>query len=702
MQINCPSCGNTCEVDGILAIGQHLICPFCSKKFVYSDIEQEHESLKEDHSEERGLGEITVRCPHCGTEYEVDKSVEGAACQCSICNKNFVVKGIHPTVETEENSSVSADRRKHTGSKAHGRTMTFGGSLKAPGSNINTSNSLSPQKNGRYKKFLVLLALLATCILGTLIFTWVKNDKQIGNTDDSDVTKVAKNSKRQEVEKPSVQLWADGPCWATTNIGADDPWDYGYYFWWGDTVGYKRQNDSWVSSDGSSSYSNFWFKATESTYNKSIATLKEGGWITENNVLAPEHDAAQVLWGGGWRMPTRQELTDLCHKCDWTLTKKNGVNGYVVCGRGDYASESIFLPCAGEADPDHPRYVGSNGSYWSSHPNSNNDHSSWQLSFKVPRHAYDTDSHDIFSGSRNVGVHVRPVKEAAQGQLSINRQQSKTAKAKELYQQGMRFYEGKGSYRDYDRAFRYFSDASELGYLPADAMLSHMYYCGQGCKKDEAKSFILAEKGVSCDDEDASNMAKITLGTLYLFGFVDTKGHSQQDNYKAYKYIRGTIVNYGTIYLWGLMEYHGVGTMKNAKKAARCFDALSDAKDDYLRGAATMCIGQLFYKGDGVEKNRVLAWKLLRMGAKTAFPELIRAAKSPLTDYDIEQFDLYFGQKISFWTPYSWKMYNLYKGKGNLGVFGDVKIDLLEQALRTLFNPDCWVTSGVEYNFNDM
>ena len=52
--------------------------------------------------------------------------------------------------------------------------------------------------------------------------------------------------------RAKVQLWEGGPYWATTNIGAENPEDYGYYFWWGDTVGYKRENDKWVASDGSS------------------------------------------------------------------------------------------------------------------------------------------------------------------------------------------------------------------------------------------------------------------------------------------------------------------------------------------------------------------------------------------------------------------------------------------------------------------
>ena len=143
-----------------------------------------------------------------------------------------------------------------------------------------------------------------------------------------------------------VQLWENGPYWATTNIGANEPWEPGHYFWWGDTIGYKRVGDAWVASDGSSS--NFSFSADNTpTYNKHVATLQNEGWITSESVLAPAHDAAQVHWGGKWRTPTKQELDDLCYnKCDWTWTTQNGVQGYLVKGQGAYASVSIFLPCA--------------------------------------------------------------------------------------------------------------------------------------------------------------------------------------------------------------------------------------------------------------------------------------------------------------------------------------------------------------------
>ena len=148
-----------------------------------------------------------------------------------------------------------------------------------------------------------------------------------------------------------VQLWAGGPYWATKNVGAEEPWDYGLYFWWGDTVGYRREGDAWVASDGSSQ--NFQFSGdpiSQQTSGKSTATLQNEGWTTSAGVLAPAHDAAQVHWGGGWRMPTYQELYDLCYTyCDWTWTTTNGVNGYVVRGRAAFAGAAL---CGNALSPD--------------------------------------------------------------------------------------------------------------------------------------------------------------------------------------------------------------------------------------------------------------------------------------------------------------------------------------------------------------
>ena len=171
--------------------------------------------------------------------------------------------------------------------------------------------------------------------------------------------------KKSVSEHKKIQLWEDGPYWAETNVGAENPWDYGYYFWWGDTIGYKRVNDAWMASDGSSSRFSFHQKNTR-TFNKSIPLLQEMGWLTADGDLNPEHDAAHVHWGDGWRLPTRQELIDLKRECDWTCVTNNGVEGYVVRGRGKYASASIFLPAAGYGDGIRLICLDSHGYYWSS------------------------------------------------------------------------------------------------------------------------------------------------------------------------------------------------------------------------------------------------------------------------------------------------------------------------------------------------
>ena len=198
-----------------------------------------------------------------------------------------------------------------------------------------------------------------------------------------------------------VQLWKDGPYWAETNIGAENPWDPGYYFWWGDTVGYKYENGAWMASDGSSSGFSF-DEVNVPTYGKDIGPLRRKGWITAGGVLMPNHDAAHVQWGGGWRMPTRQEIHELDRKCDWTWTTMNGVNGYVVCGRGDYANRSIFLPAAGLGDGTSLDSPGRHSRYWSSVPNSDSNQA-WYLSFNSFIGRY------TFYNPRYYGQSVRPV-----------------------------------------------------------------------------------------------------------------------------------------------------------------------------------------------------------------------------------------------------------------------------------------------------
>ena len=199
---------------------------------------------------------------------------------------------------------------------------------------------------------------------------------------------------------PVVRLWEGGPYWADRNIGAAEPWDSGFYFWWGDTVGYRREDDQWVASDGSAAGFSF---ANAPHYGKNSTWLLNKGWITTNNVLAPEHDAARAHWGGEWRMPTKQELQDLVDKCDRTWVTTNGVKGCLVRGRDGFESVAIFLPAAGFGHETALKNGGTWGYLWSSEPNPDNSYLSWRLNFRSTSFYMD------YHYDRHLGASFRPV-----------------------------------------------------------------------------------------------------------------------------------------------------------------------------------------------------------------------------------------------------------------------------------------------------
>jgi len=163
-----------------------------------------------------------------------------------------------------------------------------------------------------------------------------------------------------------VQLWENGPYWAECNVGATKPEEYGYYFWWGDTVGYKRNanNGGWISVKDGSSFS--FSSGNCPTYGMNNSQLQSAGYIDATGNLTAAHDTATAHLGAPWRMPTGVELSELVNNCDTTWVMRGGVSGRLVTGRGAYASKSIFLPAAGECQESDRYYVGVSGCYWSS------------------------------------------------------------------------------------------------------------------------------------------------------------------------------------------------------------------------------------------------------------------------------------------------------------------------------------------------
>ncbi|MGN0877081.1 MAG: InlB B-repeat-containing protein [Kiritimatiellia bacterium] len=206
-----------------------------------------------------------------------------------------------------------------------------------------------------------------------------------------------------EPDLGGVQLWEGGPYWAECNVGAEKPEDYGYYFWWGDTVGYKRNaaNDGWVSVKEGAPFS--FLKENGPTYGKSNSQLQSAGYIDATGNLVAAYDAATAHLGAPWRMPTDAEFSALISNCTTTWTTRNGVFGRLVTGKGAFSSKSIFLPAAGRGYDSSLGGPGSYGGYWSSTPNSDGSYDAWYLFFG-------SGSFFRFDYSRFLGQSVRPLR----------------------------------------------------------------------------------------------------------------------------------------------------------------------------------------------------------------------------------------------------------------------------------------------------
>lgn len=175
-----------------------------------------------------------------------------------------------------------------------------------------------------------------------------------------------------------------GLKWATTNVGASTPSDYGNYYAWGETA-----TKSSYTEDNSL------------TYGKSISELRSAGIIGTSGTLTMSHDAARANWSGSWRMPTRKECEELKDKCTWTWTRQGGLYGYKVTGPN---GRSIFLPAAGWRLGTSLNGADEYGYYWSSTPSEENAYGAYRLDFGSGSRGVDW-SYRYFGGS------VRPVSE---------------------------------------------------------------------------------------------------------------------------------------------------------------------------------------------------------------------------------------------------------------------------------------------------
>ena len=208
----------------------------------------------------------------------------------------------------------------------------------------------------------------------------------------------SKNGKTEDI-RPSGEenghTWVNlglSVRWASCNIGATAPEDYGNYYAWGETE--TKADYSWATYK----YAN----GADDKFTKYCINASYGneGFTDNKTTLEPEDDAAHVNWGGVWRMPTDAEWTELREQCTWTWTTQNGVNGYLVTS--EVNSNSIFLPSAGYRYDTDLYYAGSNGDYRSSSLYEDYPDGAWFVYF-------DSDNVSRYSSYRGYGQSVRPV-----------------------------------------------------------------------------------------------------------------------------------------------------------------------------------------------------------------------------------------------------------------------------------------------------
>ena len=180
--------------------------------------------------------------------------------------------------------------------------------------------------------------------------------------------------------------------WASHNVGATKPEEYGGYYAWGET-------------EEKEEYSVHTYKYYKGDLDSDDYNDEDEYEDLGDNISSTKYDVAHVKWGNGWRMPTRVEMKELISKCVWKKITINGVIGRLVTGPN---GNSIFLPASGYiVGPKKESYDFDSASYWSSDVDYIDTHKGDNLRFEDYN---STDKGRTYSFMREWGCSVRPVK----------------------------------------------------------------------------------------------------------------------------------------------------------------------------------------------------------------------------------------------------------------------------------------------------
>ena len=186
-----------------------------------------------------------------------------------------------------------------------------------------------------------------------------------------------------------------GTLWATCNVGASNPEDYGNYYAWGETT--TKSTYTWKNYKHANGGE---FRLTKYCDSPRCGN---NGFTDKLTTLRPSDDAATANWGSGWRIPSNKQLVELRANTTKKWTTQNGVKGYLFTGKN---GESVFFPAAGYCSGWNGKFEGkgSFGCYWLRSMEEGFTSLAWRL-------YVDKSSCNYYVDERACGMSIRPVRE---------------------------------------------------------------------------------------------------------------------------------------------------------------------------------------------------------------------------------------------------------------------------------------------------
>jgi hypothetical protein len=336
---------------------------------------------------------------------------------------NYLTKAVTATGDASEVDIPKA------ASAATGYALSYSG-LQVPQTGVNTvtvtiagkeyvyeSTTEIPLVGGQYTT-LGLIVGKDKLELGSISVT----DWEAGTTiPDVDAVLILKHNGHEYVDMGEVDI--NGVTkhfyWATCNMGANKPWDYGDYYAWGEKV--TKDTYSWGNYAFMQAGQSDYYHITKYTFadgeTDGIWYDSGGNFIGDSKTSFADYgyadDTARQLWGGDWHIPTDAEWTALLNTTNysWVWTsdyKGSGKNGMLVTRKDDgsdtdpCAGNSIFLPAAGLRYNASLNDAGFGGYYWYS--------SIYKVdSYRAKRLIFISDGMSSIGGGRCTGQSLRPV-----------------------------------------------------------------------------------------------------------------------------------------------------------------------------------------------------------------------------------------------------------------------------------------------------